>query len=157
MNNNKTFITIAVVAFITGLIVGYFTWGKEKERKTDVKGILNQAIQGVEAIEKENRDLKVDLERAEKDELAKENQTLKEQLKEAQQNSENMKNEINELRAQVAQTETKLRSEEEFREVSDNLKSRLSEMEKENQDLKLVLEKINSLIRQHATEIPQQP
>ncbi len=120
MDKNKTIIVIAVATFIIGLIVSYTIWGKKEEGKADVKQLLNQAIQGIETLEKENRNLRLDLEKAKKNKLKQENQTLKEQLEKAQQENEKLQKGISNLKDQVAHTELQLEAKEELRMAIEN-------------------------------------
>ncbi len=166
MEKNKTIIIIAVAAFIFGLIISYAMWGTNGEEETDIKQLLSKAMQGIEVLEKENRDLRSDLKRSKKDNLKKENQTLKEQLQMVQQENEKMQNKISKLKAQVAHTALQLEAKEKLSKVIDTQNFRLAELEKENQDLRITLEKIVSFTKQQeikTTEktqkeiIPEQP
>jgi len=157
MDNNRTVILTAVITFIIGIVFGYNLNGGSKEKKTDVTQLLTQARTGIEQLEKENRDLKADLERVKKDKTRKEDSVMKDQLTKAQLDNEALTKEVSSLKAQLNKTETKLKSEGEFKVVTEQMKSRISELEKENQDLRQVIDQISSLTKQQELTAPEQP
>jgi chromosome segregation ATPase len=202
MKNKQTLLII--IALVIGLLIGYGIFGKKKEQKLEVKQLLSRAMQEVETIEKENKELKKKLEKEknggeETEKLSREKQEMKAQLEKVQQNNKQLESVIARLRAESAKTQkikgdeklknqiTMLEKEkqvvseqlqkiqknnqqlnamigqvkvelqqagkitkahEELISLSDDLKNHVTELERENQDLKAILDKIGGLTQE---------
>jgi cell division protein FtsB len=157
MENSRTILVIAIITFVVGLIIGYGVFGDKKEEKADVKQVLTGAIQDIEAMEEENKDLKADLEKARRDKVARENRQLKEQIAKTQKENEGLQAEVSKLSGQVAHTGLQLEATEELRSTVESQKKRIAGLEKENQDLLVIIDTINSLTEKHDLEAPDEP
>jgi hypothetical protein len=149
MEKYKIAVIAGVIAFIIGILIGSgMSENKEKKAtKTGVKQLLNEAIQGVERLEKEKRNLKADLERAKNDKMARENKSHKEELEKMRKEKEDMQTLIRTLQGQVAHKNLQLES------VEDK-STRIAALEKKNEELIAMLEQIKVITKGKEAETP---
>jgi len=147
MKLNKTLIIIFAVALVVGLLAGYSIWGTKTEEKLTLKQILDNLIQEVEIIEKENQELKGTMDKAKADittatELSKENQVLKEQLQKFKQNNKQLQSQISSLKNDLSAAEEKGRADEDQKALNDDLKTQMAVLEKDRQALEEHLQRL---------------
>ncbi len=161
MTIKKSFIVIFILIFAAGLIAGYGIWGRNGVEKIGVKQLLHKAIQEIDVIEKENQELKVELEQLKElskethpsvdlkprvSILEKENQTLKDQIEKVRQNKKKLENRRTQLETDLSKAKEEAKAEEE-------LKTRLLQLEAENKELKSVIEKINTITKSEEKKV----
>lgn len=157
MDNNRTILIIAIVTFVIGLIIGYGMTGDGKEGKADVKEVLAGVIQDIEAMEQENKDLRADLEKVKRAKATRENKELKEKIAGMQKENEGLQAELSKLSGKVAHGELQIEAKEELKAVIESQNERIAELEKENKDLTVIVDTINTLTMQHDIDAPDQP
>lgn len=150
MEKNKTAIIAGVVALIIGLIIGSASSGKKGSDEKDAKALLQQAIEGIGQMEIENKNLRADLLRAGKDTVTKENKSLKEEVAKTKEENAEFKNQIQVLQGRLASMTAQLQS-------TKNQGQRIAQMEKENKELSLLLDKINTISKGQKSVTPVQP
>lgn len=154
MEGNRTVIIAAVITFIIGILFGY-NLKESPDRKADLKDLLSQAHSGIERLQKENEDLKKQLQSySRKDEGSKLTE-LEARLNQAEQDKQKMESELAGLRAQLGETESKLESEAELAANMEKLTQRVADLEKEKGELTQILDKIGSLTKQPAQTAPE--
>jgi septal ring factor EnvC (AmiA/AmiB activator) len=79
--------------------------------------------------------------------LENENQELKNKLQKMEQENTEKEGLLAQVRAELSESKKKVLQGEELKVLSDNLQGRISELEKENQDLKSVIDKISEMTR----------
>lgn len=158
---NKSWVIVIIVALASGLIAGYMIWGKNKDDKLDVKQLLNRAIQEVEIIENKNIDLKNKLKdikhsSVEAERLSRENISIQEQLRKAQLDNVQLKNLLTQVQDELSKVKEKIQIHEGLQTLSEDLKTRNSGLEKENEDLRNILQKIGSLTKAQQADAPEE-
>ncbi|GBE06901.1 MAG TPA: hypothetical protein ENH31_00605 [Nitrospirae bacterium] len=156
MKFDRTVMVVVAVTFVIGLIAGFAIWGMKKEKKVEVKQLLNTAIQEIDRIEKENKGLKRQVAKTGTDRetaarLSGENKALKEQLQKAGQ----YKDETGRIRASLAEAEKRAQKAENLKVMKDSLQQRLLELEEENHNLRSALEKIGSITQESGPVVPE--
>jgi predicted RNase H-like nuclease (RuvC/YqgF family) len=138
MEKNYTAIIAGIVAFIIGLLIGTGITGDGNKKDNEVKTLLNQALQGIDQMEQENRNLRADLENVKKGKTARENKSLKENISKIKDENEKLKQQVSKLEGHVAHTKLQL-------EARDDQSSRIAELKKENMRISELLEKIKTI------------
>lgn len=139
MGKNKAAVIAGLLAILAVLFNGSCSSGKSEKKETDLKQLLHQAIQGIEKLQKENRDLRVDLEHVQKDKIVRENKSLKEIIEKTEKENKALKEEAGKLKGVVAHTELQLKSREEKI-------THIAELEKENKALQDEMTKVKGLL-----------
>lgn len=147
MKLNRTLIIIFAAALVVGLLTGYGIWGTKTEKKLTLKQMLDNLIQEVEIIEKENMELKGTMDKAKTDittatELSKENKALKEQLQKFEQGNKQLQSQVSRLKNDLSLAGEKARADEEQKALNDNLKTQIAELEKDRQALEEHLQRL---------------
>ncbi len=154
---DRTVMIIVAVTFVIGLIAGFGLWGIKKEKKIEVKQLLNTVIQEIDTIEKENETLKAQIKKIKTGgdtvaSLSKENQELKEQLQKAGQYNQQLKDETALIRVGLAEAEKRAQKAENLEVMKDSLQQRVLELEEENHGLKSAMAKIGSITKGRENE-----
>lgn len=130
-----------IVAGITVIIFFSFLGACSKgDKGSDVKQLLTKAIEGVEKLEQENRDLRSDAERQKKDGTAAENRKLKEELSKLQKENEQLKKETAASKESSAEAESQVQAGEGQRDA------RIAALEQENKTLQDEVSKLKGLL-----------
>jgi len=136
-------------------------WGRNVEDKLDAKQLLNRAIQEVEIIESRNKDLENQLKNIqdrskEAERLSKDNIVIQEQLKKARQDNVQLENLVTQVQNELSNVKEKIQIQEGLKTLSDDLKTRIAGLEKENEDLREILQRIGSLTRAQQADVPEE-
>ncbi len=175
MKSTKVIIAIVALSLAAGLFGGYRIWGTKDKEPVDIKQLLQKLEEEVDLIEKKNKDLVASIEASKGDieaseAVRKENQALKDQLQGALQEKTGLESSLAESRAKetdaVKQAEREIaekegvldqvRSElsesrekaskgEEYKLLTDDLNARISALEKENRELRSVIDNISEI------------
>lgn len=158
---SKSWFIIIAISLTIGLIAGYMLWGRNVEDKLDAKQLLNRAIQEVEIIESRNKDLENQLKNIqdrskEAERLSKDNIVIQEQLKKARQDNVQLENLVTQVQNELSNVKEKIQIQEGLKTLSDDLKTRIAGLEKENEDLREILQRIGSLTRAQQADVPEE-
>jgi predicted RNase H-like nuclease (RuvC/YqgF family) len=172
MNNNhlKKYAILGIVTLSVGIFLGYYIWGvSKKKEEVSISALLTQALNEVRTIEQENINLKKKYEQLKESDLIIErlkgenaklikqinalkhkNTTLeakigalikeKELLSSCKKQNEELQAKISELQSKTSQESVYYREKE-----VETLKAKIKSLQKENQDLKLIIEQIKAL------------
>lgn len=140
MKINKGLLTVIAVSVVGGVLAGYGIWGTKEKKEMNVGQLLEEALKGVELMEKNNRDLTEAIEKSKADVQAaegriRENQDLKTQLQKARDDMKEWENRVTELNATLAEAEKRATVAEERKAADSDRAARISELEKETQVL----------------------
>ncbi len=130
MEENRKLVIVIIVSLVIGLLIGYATKGKKKEKKPELKQLLQTALQEVEKIENENKELSAIVKKAEGEsredqKIIDENLAVKQQLDNAHAERKKMEGMVAQLKAS-----------------GDEYTARISALENENQSLKTQMQKV---------------
>jgi len=158
---SKSWFIVIAISLTIGLIAGYMLWGRNVEDKLDAKQLLNRAIQEVEIIESRNKDLENQLKNIqdrskEAERLSKDNIVIQEQLKKARQDNVQLENLVTQVQNELSNVKEKIQIQEGLKTLSDDLKTRIAGLEKENEDLREILQRIGSLTRAQQADVPEE-
>lgn len=164
MKFDRTVMIVVAVTFVIGLIAGFSIWGMKKEKKIEVKQLLSTAIQEIDRIEKENKELKGQVAKTKTDReaaarLSGENQELQAQLQKTAQYNQQLKDETDRIRDGLAEAEKRAQKAENLEVMKDSLQQRVLELEEENHGLKSAMDKIGSITkgREQEPAAPEPP
>ena len=158
MEMNKNVIIMVAGAFIVGLLFGYGILGEKKSKKLDAKQMVNSVLAEINTLEKENKNLKAKLKEDGQSQIAAENKALKADLDKSKKVNQELERVLDQTKEKLNHSESKLKSNEVLMSITDDLKNEISLLEKENAELKMTLETIESLtqIEKSATPAPMQ-
>ena len=158
MEMNKNVIIMVAGAFIVGLLFGYGILGEKKSKKLDAKQMVNSVLAEIDTLEKENKNLKAKLKEDGQSQIAAENKALKADLDKSKKVNQELERVLDQTKEKLNHSESKLKSNEVLMSITDDLKNEISLLEKENAELKMTLETIESLtqIEKSATPAPMQ-
>lgn len=188
MKGYKVILGLIALGFAAGMFGGYRIWGTIDKGKTDIKQLLQQlnqevdllesknreltesleasrgATNALEAIQKENQDLKDQLQKAFQEKQGwdntlaevrakeRENQDLIDQLQESQKKNTEKESLLNQVRDELSASKEEAAQGEKLKGLTDDLNARISVLENENQELKSVIDNISEMTRRN--EVP---
>lgn len=177
MKNARIVIGLVVIGFFAGLFGGYAIWRPKENGKVDIRELLAKVGEAAGRIEKRNQDLASQVEvlknnAKEAETLRAENQALKGQLDNSVAGFEgrvagldneirNLNNRLKQMQREIAEKESlngRLQAElvaarqellqgEKFKALTDDLQRRNSGLEKENLELKSVIDNISEMTK----------
>lgn len=177
MKNARIVIGLIVIGFFAGLLGGYTIWRPKENGKVDIRELLAKVGEAAGRIEKRNQDLASQVEvlknnAREAETLRAENQVLKGQLDNSVAGFEgrvagldneirNLNNRLKQMQREIAEKESlngRLQAElvaarqellqgEKFKALTDDLQRRNSGLEKENLELKSVIDNISEMTK----------
>ncbi len=166
MKINRTLIIIIAAVFVAGLLSGFGIWGRKQEKEIDVKQLLYKAIEEVENIEKQNNDLKTEIDKNKSsikkaaeftnnqqklaDEIAgltKDKHNLQGQVQKLKQGNESLIGEAVQLRAELSKAGQEAQVREEVKALNDELQNKIIELEDEIQNLRSTMNRIGSMTK----------
>lgn len=158
MNINNTLIIAVVLSLLVGLLAGYGIWGGKRDKDVDVRQLLQRVSEKVEAIQRENSDLrsmneknKETIEKASA--LVKKNENLQKQLQEADLKIERLDVTVKQISGELAQAKEQAEENGRMRESREALEDRAASLEQENYELRMKLEQISTITGRQEEEI----
>jgi len=188
MKGYKVILGLIALGFAVGMFGGYRIWGTIDKGKTDIKQLLQQVNDEVDLLESKNRELTESLEASRgatnaAEAIQKENQDLKDQLQNAflekqgwdntlaevrakeseiqdlmdrlqksQQENTEKESVLNQVRDELSASREEAAQGEKLKGVTDDLNARISALENENQELKSVIDNISEMTQRN--EVP---
>ncbi len=146
MKGYKVILGLIALGFAAGMFGGYRIWGTVEKGKTDIKQLMQQLNQEVDLLESKNKELTESLETSRgatnaAEAIQKENQDLKDQLQNALQEKQAWDNTLAEVRAKEREAGNQSEELKKLGATIDELKERIQSLEGENRDLMDRLEK----------------
>jgi chromosome segregation ATPase len=177
MKTAKIVIGLVVIGFLAGLVGGYTIWRPKDSEKADLRELVAKVGDAADRIEKRNQDLASQVEALkgnarEAEAMKAENQVLKGQLDntvaELQGRIAGLDNQIGNLKDQLKQKQQEIAEKasvhgrlqaelsaarqeaqqgEKLKALTDELQARISALEKENLDLRTVIDNISEMTK----------
>jgi DNA repair exonuclease SbcCD ATPase subunit len=177
MRKNSTFIILGILAMFISLFSLSCSSEKSEKIDTELKQLLSKAIQGIDALEKENTSLKAKLDKPTKGNITRNYEEVTEELKNVKNLNEELKAEVEKLKRNEAdvkmQLEARAKIENEQiaslqKEISklkgmlsfsrlqletkqEEENARIAGLSKENSELQEVLNKIHAITQAQPT------
>jgi chromosome segregation ATPase len=181
MKTARIVIALVVIGFLAGLVGGYTIWRPKGNGKADIRELLTKVGDAANRIESRNRELASQVEALkgnarESETLKAENKVLKGQLDnsvaEYQGRIAGLDNEVRDLKGRLKRKEQEITEKEamrgrlqaelsaarqeaqqgeKFKALADELQGRISTLEKENLDLKAVIDNISEMTKRKET------
>jgi len=137
----RNVIAIMIALFIVSCSPGKSEkQAKQIEKGPDLKQLLSQAIQGIDNLERENRNLKATLKQPKKGTIASDSQSIREELEKTNLENEALQKEIGILKGQIAHTQLQVESKEE------EVNARVEEVQQANQELEKEISKLKGML-----------
>ncbi len=183
MRKNSTFIILGILAMFISLFSMSCTSGKSETGNTELKQLLSQAIQGIDALEKENTELKAKQNKPTKGSITRNNKAVMEDLKKVQNENAALKGVIEKLTsdASAANMQLEIRENEENNKITslqqeisklkgmlsfsrlqletklEEENTRIAELDKDNNELHEILNKIHAITQIQPTKPDAKP
>ena len=108
MRKKSTFIILGILTMYISLISMSCSSEKSEISDTELKQLLSQAIQGIEALEKENTTMKAKLDKPAKGSIARDNKAVMEDLKKVRDENAALKGAVEMLTSDVSAAKMQL-------------------------------------------------
>ena len=153
MENSQKLIIGVIVSLIIGIFIGTALQGDKKEKKPEIKKVLQSTVEEIENLERENKELKAfaakSKEKTESDKkLLNERNALQKQLSILQSDNKKLQSMISQLRSDKS-------GETALKELSENYERTLFSLEKANKNLIAQLESAQEEITKANLETTQ--